>query len=75
MTKKITSIPAASRTFGALSDLGYDFNSAIADIVDNSLTQGQSNNIHILFFPNDQGKFKIRIIGTGAVGELEHAQK
>ena len=42
MPEKIKSIPAASRTLEALSDIGYDLNAAIADILDNSITRGKA---------------------------------
>lgn len=35
---KIESIPNAERTFDALRSIGYDLNSSIADIIDNSIT-------------------------------------
>lgn len=65
MAKRIISIPTAARTFTALADLGYDLNSAIADILDNSISQGQAKNIHIFFFADQKNKYKIRIIDDG----------
>jgi hypothetical protein len=35
-------IPNAKRTFAALRDIGYSFNSAVADIIDNSIAAGAS---------------------------------
>ena len=42
MAEKITSIPGAKRTISALRDLGYDLNSAVADILDNSIKLNNS---------------------------------
>jgi SepF-like predicted cell division protein (DUF552 family) len=39
-------IPGAKRTLNALRKLGYDFNSAVADVVDNSV-ETTSKNIFI----------------------------
>lgn len=40
MPKDIKSIPSAARTIRALRDVGYTFPTAIADLVDNSITAG-----------------------------------
>ena len=42
MPSKVISRPAASSTFNALRDLGYDLNSAVADINDSSISSGDS---------------------------------
>jgi len=49
MAQKITILPAAKRTWKALSSFGYDINSAIADIVDNSLSRGKASNVYVSF--------------------------
>ena len=49
MSQKILSIPAAKRTINALKDIGYELNSAVADIVDNSISRGKAKNIFIEF--------------------------
>jgi hypothetical protein len=49
MAEERQSIPAAARTFEALRDIGYDFNSAVADLIDNSITQGKAKNLFIYF--------------------------
>jgi hypothetical protein len=49
MSQKISSIPAAKRTINALKDIGYELNSAVADIVDNSISRGKAKNIFIEF--------------------------
>lgn len=56
--------PEPSILIESLRDIGYSFNSAIADIVDNSITAGASN-ISILAYPLE-GKFRIAIIDDGA---------
>jgi hypothetical protein len=43
MANRITSVtPSAARLTDSLRDIGYDFSSAIADLVDNSITAGAS---------------------------------
>jgi hypothetical protein len=42
--------PSAARLTGSLRDIGYDFTSALADIVDNSVTAGATEvNVEIVF--------------------------
>ncbi len=65
MADKITSIPGAKRTINALRDLGYDLNSAVADILDNSISRGKAKNIYIDFNKNKKGKFHLHIIDDG----------
>ncbi len=65
MPSKVISIPAASRTFNALRDLGYDLNSAVADIIDNSISRGKARNIYVYFNKNLNNKFFIRICDDG----------
>jgi hypothetical protein len=43
MTKKIGIPPSAKRLIGSLRDIGYDFYTAVADIVDNSVTAGATH--------------------------------
>lgn len=46
--------PSAARLTGSLRDIGYDFATAVADLVDNSATAGASRiNIYTQFEPND----------------------
>jgi hypothetical protein len=79
MSKIITSIPAAKRTVNALKDMGYDLNSAIADIIDNSISRGEADNIYIKFIKNESSeKFQLYILddGNGMTSEtLEQAMK
>jgi hypothetical protein len=65
MADKITSIPGAKRTFNALSDIGYDLNAAVADILDNSITRGKAKNIFIDFKKDSRSKFFLYILDDG----------
>lgn len=52
-TKTYEVAPSAARLTGSLRDIGYDFPTAIADLVDNSVTAGASRiNIYTQFEPN-----------------------
>ena len=79
MSKIITSIPAAKRTVNALKDMGYDLNSAVADIIDNSISRGEADNIYIKFIKDESNKkFQLYILddGNGMTSEtLEQAMK
>jgi hypothetical protein len=77
--KEKRSIPGASKTFKALRSLGYNINSSVADIVDNSITDHVgSNYIHIVFGLNDNFEVIARIQDDG-IGmtnpELEEAMR
>jgi hypothetical protein len=65
MAQIVTSIPGARRTFNALSDLGYDLNAAVADIIDNSISRGEAKNIYIDFNCNKNSEFYLKIIDDG----------
>jgi len=65
MADKILSVPAAARTFHALRDLGYDLNSAIADIIDNSISRGKAKNIHVYLSKNRNNRFSVKICDDG----------
>lgn len=77
--KEKRSIPGAAKTFKALRSLGYDINSSVADVVDNSLTQRVgSNYIHIVFGLNDNFEVIARIQDDGigmTNSELEEAMR
>ncbi|PKW27982.1 ATP-binding protein [Phycicoccus duodecadis] len=46
--------PSAARLTGSLRDIGYDFTTAIADLVDNSIAAGASRiNVFTQFVPHD----------------------
>ena len=65
MSQKILSIPAAKRTINALKDIGYELNSAVADIVDNSISRGKAKNIFIEFKIDSKGKLLLSIVDDG----------
>jgi hypothetical protein len=65
MSKKIQSIPGAKRTISALRDIGYDLNSAVADILDNSISRGKAKNIYVDFYKDKKGKLHLFIIDDG----------
>src|SRR5450759_582338 len=77
--KEVISIPNASRTFNALRNLGYNLNSSIADLVDNSLSErANSRNVHIKFWLNKDSEIVFRMHDDG-IGmnpkELEEAMR
>lgn len=61
--KTIESIPNAPKTFEALRSLGYDLNSSIADIIDNSIS-AHSKNIKI-YLDRVNKKFRCIVIDDG----------
>lgn len=65
MADIITSIPGAKRTFNALSDIGYDLNAAVADIIDNSISRGKAKNIYIDFDCDENRKYYLNIMDDG----------
>jgi len=76
--KKIISIPNASRTFDALRSLGYDLNSSIADLVDNSITPKVNAGDVSVVLSKDRNKFKLHICDDGlgmTDSELEEAMR
>lgn len=45
--------PSAARLTGSLRDIGYDFHTAVADLVDNSITAGAHQvDVSLVFHPN-----------------------
>lgn len=64
MPQEITNLPNAGRTFKGLADIGYTFESSVADLLDNSITQGEASNIHVLYDRSVNGFF-LRIIDDG----------
>ena len=75
MSQKILSIPAAKRTINALKDIGYELNSAVADIVDNSISRGNAKNIFIEFRIDSNGKLVICIIDDGKGMDSAHLEE
>ncbi len=63
--RKVTSIPNASRTFEALRSLGYDLNSSIADLLDNSITPTVGATEVRIHLVRERDHFKIRIQDDG----------
>ena len=52
-TKTYEIAPSAARLTGSLRDIGYDFPTAVADLVDNSVTANASRvNVYTQFEPN-----------------------
>ena len=53
-TKTLEVAPSAARLTGSLRDIGYDFMTAVADLVDNSIAAGASRiNVYTQFVPRD----------------------
>ncbi len=78
MAEKVVSLPAAARTLHALRDLGYDMNSAVADVVDNSISRGRAKNIRVYFGRDKQEKFHVWICDDGvgmSSDELKNAMQ
>ena len=61
--KSIQLLPKASSLIESLRDIGYSFESAVADIIDNSIT-AKAKNIHIYFDFKDK-KLSLAIIDDG----------
>jgi hypothetical protein len=52
-TKTFEVAPSAARLTGSLRDIGYDFTTAVADLVDNSIAAGASRiNVYTQFVPH-----------------------
>jgi hypothetical protein len=64
MPKEVTNTPVAARTFRGLSDIGYTFESAVADLLDNSITQGEAKNIIINYDRAEKGLY-LRVFDDG----------
>ena len=76
MPNYIENTPEAGKLMGSMRSMGYTFKSAIADIIDNSISAG-SHEIH-LFFPIEASSCYVAILDDG-VGmnkeELFHAMR
>ena len=59
-----TIIPDPSRLIEGLRDTGYSFETAVADIVDNSIV-AEAENIHIEIELDIEGNVHLRIIDDG----------
>jgi hypothetical protein len=76
--KVIKSIPNALRMFEALRAIGYDLNSAVADVVDNAITEKvAAANVAVIFaFRSGQIVCRIKDDGCGMnENELEEAMR
>jgi len=58
--------PDPSRVIEGLRDTGYTFDTAVADIVDNSITHGKAKNVWIELSLNFEGLLRFTIIDDGA---------
>lgn len=63
MASEIELNPEPGILIESLRDIGYSFNSALADIIDNSIT-AHARNIAVYALP-DEGSFKVAIIDDG----------
>ncbi len=62
MSKEIIHIPQADMLMGSMRSMGYSFESAVADVIDNSIS-ADAKRIHVLF--------PTSALGTNAVGILD----
>lgn len=72
--KTITVTPSARRLVSSLRNIGYDPTTAVADLVDNSISAGASRVEVLVDYNDSQPKIAIVDDGTGMTGgELEEA--
>lgn len=64
MSKDRRHIPKASTLMGSLRSMGYSFESAVADVVDNSIS-AHAQNIHVLFPTNPMDELALGILDDG----------
>lgn len=64
MSKDKLHIPKASTLMGSLRSMGYSFEAAIADIIDNSIS-AHASNVHILFPKNPLDVMAVGILDDG----------
>ena len=64
MSKDRRHIPKASTLMGALRSMGYSFESAVADVVDNSIS-AHAQNVRILFPTNPMDELAVGILDDG----------
>ena len=64
MSKDRRHIPKASTLMGSLRSMGYSFESAVADVVDNSIS-AHARNIRILFPSNPMDELALGILDDG----------
>lgn len=62
----VKAVPKASRMVESLRDTGYDFNTAVADIIDNSISaKANKIDVHLILKPNNEVALYIADNGTG----------
>ena len=64
MSKDKRHIPKASTLMGSLRSIGYSFEAAIADIIDNSIS-AHASNVHIFFPLNPLDIMAVGILDDG----------
>ena len=64
MSKDRRHIPKASTLMGSLRSMGYSFDSAVADVVDNSIS-AHAQNVRILFPTNPMDELALGILDDG----------
>ena len=71
MSKDRRHIPKASTLMGSLRSMGYSFESAVADVVDNSIS-AHAQNVRILFPTNPMDELALGILddGDGMVADV-----
>lgn len=71
MSKDRKHIPKASSLMGALRSMGYSFESAVADVIDNSIS-AHAQNVHILLPADPLDKLALGILddGDGMTGDV-----
>ncbi|WP_319450316.1 MULTISPECIES: ATP-binding protein [unclassified Mycobacterium] len=65
MARMTTVTPSAARLTDSLRDIGYDFSSAVADLVDNSITAGATQVDVLVEFDAEQSRVLIADNGHG----------
>ena len=61
--RTVTSTPSASILIESLRDIGYSFETAVADLIDNSITAGAT--IIQIFGVLDEGRARVAIVDNG----------
>lgn len=64
MSQPYELLPDAARVVEGLRDTGYLFNTAVADVVDNSIA-AEANNVHLLLKQDFRGNITLRIYDDG----------
>ena len=64
MSKDRSHIPKASTLMGSLRSMGYSFESAVADVVDNSIS-AHAQNVRIIFPTNPMEELALGILDDG----------